>query len=516
MKWPEKLAGGVVLLLVALAVLQYRGLVLASRAEHARLTADIQASLGRFSQEFDDEIQRAQAAEGPGPPGRLEDGPALAARRISGWLATSPDGRLVSAFYRVQGGQLLAFDARTEAFEPVSWPPGLREKMPLPMLLRHGSRLYLTTPVPDELLVLALNFDFLQQVLLPRLVRKHINADYRITVVDHTTADSIVYPAGAPAPAAPPDASVPLLQRRPPGGPEEFEPPQMAPGGFQPAIWELQARHVSGGIPAAVTATLHREMAMNALVLALLAASIAALFFTTRAAHRLAALQMEFVSGVGHELRTPLAVIGSAADNLAGGVVATDEQVRRYGALIRGEGRCLTEMIEQVLSYSALQSGRNPPERRPVEIAGVIESAIAACSGQAEDAHIVIEREIADGLPSVPGNQVSLVHCVANLLGNALKYGDPGHSVRIAAGAEPGWVVIQVTDTGFGIDPSDLPHIFDAFYRGRAVSGGRIRGTGLGLNLVRRIAEAHGGSVRAESSHGKGSCFTLRLPAGAA
>src|SRR5260370_39353811 len=132
---------------------------------------------------------------------------------------------------------------------------------------------------------------------------------------------------------------------------------------------------------------------------------------------------MEFVSGVSHEVRTPLAVIGSAADNLADGVVATDAQVRRYGALIRSEGQRLTEMIEQVLSYASLQSGlqseKKRMDRRPVEIAGVIERAIAACAGQIEESHCVVEREIPAGLPRVAADEASLIHCIANLLGNA-------------------------------------------------------------------------------------------------
>jgi signal transduction histidine kinase len=151
-------------------------------------------------------------------------------------------------------------------------------------------------------------------------------------------------------------------------------------------------------------------------------------------------------------------------------------------------------------------------ERRPVEIAGVIDRAIAACAGQMEESRCVIEREIPGGLPRVAADEASLIHCISNLLGNALKYGEPGHQVRIAASTQAGSVEIRVSDTGFGIEAADLPHIFDAFYRGRKVAEGTIRGTGLGLSLVRRIVEAHDGTVNVESTAGMGSCFTLRLP----
>jgi signal transduction histidine kinase len=446
-------------------------------------------------------------------------------------MATSPDRQLVTAFYRQQAGALLQYNPTTEAFQAAAWPKDLPrfQHLPIPMPIRVGHSLYLFSPSPDVqlILILVLNLDYIQREMLPQLVRKHVDGDYRVIVIDRSLAGSVVYPPGAALADSPPDDSVPLLgmpphgapmglrQPVPPlGGPPDgrLPPPDGRPGPFQPGPWELEARHTAGGLDAAVAAGVRREMATNAVVFALLAASVVVLVVTTRAAQRLAAMQMEFVSAVSHELRTPLAVIGSAADNLAEGVVASEEQVRRYGGLIRSEGRRLTEMIEQVLSYSAMQSGRKKMERRPVEIAAVIDRAIAACAGQAEEARCQIVKQVAPGLPPVSADEASLIHAIANLLGNALKYGAPGHAVRIAARYEDGMVAVEVIDEGYGIDPSDLPHIFDAFYRGRSVGGGTIRGTGLGLNLVRRIAMAHGGTILVKSTLGEGSSFTLRLP----
>ena len=541
---------GVLALIAVLAVLQYRSIVQASRAERARLAGELQASLVRFTQEFDGEINRVVLAVngvGPGPPDRRLDEPAA---RIAGWQAATPYRNLARSIFRFEDGRLYRFDSEKEIFAAVdkpAWLAGLPTMGPPVQVIPMGGGIVILArrmrpggfrpdgpPPPEEEAARAwsaieLNLDFIAHEMLPRLVAKHFAADYAVQVVSRSEPRQVLYASSPDAGLGKPDVSARLFEMRLEGGGvpslgggrrggagEPFRRVPMFPGPDpepgRRGIWEITARHNAGSLDAAASRARNRDLGVSAAVLLLLLASVAALVVVTRRAQRLAALQMEFVSGVSHELRTPLAVIGSAADNLADGVVATDAQVRRYGTLIRNEGRRLTEMIEQVLSYASLQSGKKRMERRPVEIAGVIEGAIAACAGQIEESHCTVEREIPAGLPRVAADEASLIHCIANLLGNALKYGEPGHQVRIAAAAREGSVEIRVTDTGFGIDAADLPHIFDAFYRGRSVAEGTIRGTGLGLSLVRRIVEAHDGTVNVESTAGMGSWFTVRLP----
>lgn len=543
---------GVVALIAVLAALQYRSIVQVSRAERARLADELQASLVRFTQEFDGEINRVLLAAngaGPGPPDRRLEEPAA---RIAGWQAATPYRNLVRAFYRFDGGQLYRFDAEKERFEAADaprWLAGLPAMGPPVQAISGGGGIAILVrnvrprgfgrggpPPPQEEAergwsVIELNLDFVSHDMLPRLAAKHFTPDYMVQVASRDEPRQVFYSSSADAGAGTPDAVTGLFElrfegggmpgfgggRRGGGGPFLRQPPfpGQNPDPGRRGIWEVRVRHNAGSLEAAASQTRNRDLAVSAVVLLLLLLTVAALAVVTRRAQRLAALQMEFVSGVSHELRTPLAVIGSAADNLADGVVASDAQVRRYGALIRGEGRRLTEMVEQVLSYASLQSGKKRVERRAVEIAGVIDGAIEACAGQIEETRCAVEREIPEGLPRVAADEASLIHCIANLLGNALKYGEPGHHVRIVAATQPGSVEIRVSDTGFGIDAEDLPHIFDAFYRGRSVAEGTIRGTGLGLSLVRRIVEAHDGTVNVESTAGMGSCFTLRLPVAA-
>jgi two-component system phosphate regulon sensor histidine kinase PhoR len=130
---------------------------------------------------------------------------------------------------------------------------------------------------------------------------------------------------------------------------------------------------------------------------------------------------------------------------------------------------------------------------------------------------VEVEREIAPGLPPVAADPTALEHAVQNLLSNAVKYGGEQRwlAVRaeVGAGKRGPEVRVTVEDRGPGIDPDDLPHVFEPFFRGREVLASPIHGNGLGLSLVKHIVEAHGGRVSVETEPGKGSKFTLHLPA---
>ena len=225
---------------------------------------------------------------------------------------------------------------------------------------------------------------------------------------------------------------------------------------------------------------------------------------------------MEFVAGVSHELRTPLAVICSAAENLADGVINNRDQIKRYGGLIRDEGRRLTGMVEQVLEFAGAQSGRKNYELRTTDLSRVIEDAVTACRMQLAEGDFKFERKIAPHLPLINADAAALSRAIQNLLSNAMKYG--GDSRWIGLSAEPvktangEEVLIGVSDRGLGIAPSEQERVFEPFYRGKEAQAAQIRGNGLGLSLVKHIVAAHGGRVSVESKVGQGSEFVLRLP----
>lgn len=416
--------------------------------------------------------------------------------------------------------------------------------------------------------VLELNLDFLKNDFFPQLAHKHFagerGMDYQVAVVSKSEPRRVIYssdPGNAAEWRGSADATVDLLRLRPeefarlsfeaaagppaPGA-EDLEPArgppptEETPGGRPPRRrfggglgrgpglpfgglpprgepWQLVVQHRSGSLEHVVASTRQRNLAVSFGVLVLLGAAVGMILISTRRAQRLANLQIEFVAGVSHELRTPLAVICSAADNLAAGVVGSSEQTRQYGSLIRDEGRRLADMIGQILAFAKAQSSRGKYDLRAVEVESIIESALAASKPAIQQAGVEVAKQIDPDLPPVMTDQASLTNCVQNLLSNALKYGNEGGWVAVRASSEAGdkgtEVQISVEDRGPGIDPEDLPYIFEPFYRGARATGAQIHGTGLGLSLVKDFMEAQGGRVTVKSEPGKGSAFTLHVPA---
>ncbi len=222
--------------------------------------------------------------------------------------------------------------------------------------------------------------------------------------------------------------------------------------------------------------------------------------------------QINFVAGVTHELRTPLAVICSAGENLAHGIVDSPGKVTQYGGVIYREGRRLTDMVEQVLEFAGAQSGRQRYDLRPVNVTEVINRAVAAC--QSSKGGFSIETSLDPNLSVVRADAAALQRALQNLISNAIKYDGQSHWARVSAQTFGGNEVrIRVEDRGMGIDPKEVPHIFEPFYRGQEAVAAQIEGSGVGLSLVKQIVEAHGGSVSVKSTPGIGSKFTISLPA---
>jgi signal transduction histidine kinase len=399
--------------------------------------------------------------------------------------------------------------------------------------------------------VIVLNMKYMQSDLFPLLRERYFHGPrglmYRVSIMSQSNPGKPIYESGprpSVNPGSPPDAVIdlvplhagflasPLAAQLPAASgvnrandllatyfrrqlANHRAPIVMLAG--PKADWQMVVRHRSGSVQAAVMQLRRRDLGVSLGVLIVLAVSIALIVVSAQRAQRLARIQMDFVAGISHELRTPLAVICSAAENLADGVVASGNHVKEYGALVRNEGRHLAEMVEQILGFVAQQASRPSEEGMPVEIAEAIDAALVQSGLTLKDSDIEVEKRIEPGLPPVIGDAPALIRCLRNLLVNAVKYGGENRWVRISARSVHARrrleVEIVVEDRGIGIDPADLPHIFEPFYRGRSREVTQIRGTGLGLSLARDIAEAMGGLLFAKSGLGKGSSFILRLPA---
>lgn len=282
----------------------------------------------------------------------------------------------------------------------------------------------------------------------------------------------------------------------------------------QSSDWRLVVRHRRGGaLGAFVVEMRRRDLAIGFGVLLVLAVNMAMLIVTSHRAQRLARMQMDFVTAVSHELRTPLTVIISGADNICSGVVASDRQMKQYGSVIGTQARQLNALVERIFLFAAARQGRLRYDLKPLEIRQVVDAALAGTAGLIESAHADVECEIPDRLPPVAGDAEALSQCLQNLITNALKYGNGDRWIGIRADVHGAEVRVNVSDHGIGIDPADLPHIFEPFYRSPTVRAAQIHGTGLGLPLSQSIAQAMKGRLEVVSTPGRGSTFTLCLPA---
>ena len=276
--------------------------------------------------------------------------------------------------------------------------------------------------------------------------------------------------------------------------------------------WMLSVQHVAGSVDAFVTAERNKSFAIGLGIYLLLVGGILAIVFSAVRSRRFAQRQIDFVSSVSHEFRTPLAVIYSAGENLADGIAKDDGQVSRYGELIKGEGKKLSAMVEQILEFAGANSGRQKFSFASVDVTEIVNDAIKECRPLIESGGFTLETDLAEDLPPIRANRSALSSAVQNLIANSVKYSNSSKWIRISASNGGSSVKIAVEDNGIGIRSDDLKLVFEPFYRAKEVVDAQISGNGLGLNLVKKIAEAHGGRVAVESRPGSGSKFTIELP----
>lgn len=548
-----------------LAILQYGWITEFSAAESQRLHDQLQNGLNLVSRQFNDEIGSASAALIPSDSSVSELGVERAySQRYENWRQTTARGSL---FRRIAlaipaddgngGVELKMLDPDTGRFAGSAWPanwasmqqtiashldgpsadgprgqpfnPRNSALIDIPRFESEGPGLGRSE---QEWLIEELNVDYIRDTMLPELMNRFLGAgthDYDAEVV--LDADRSVPIFGSKIASAP-DGSVTLLDIHmprmrgpgpPPGpaprfgkGPPRPRPRPMdsasAPANFGNGRWRLLVRHHSGSLEAQVERARWRNLAASAGLLFLILLTVALLVRFSRQSQRLAQQQMNFVASVSHELRTPLTVIRTAAFNLRGRLASRPEQVERYGSLIQEESEKLTALVEQVLTFASGEAGHVIRDREPVEVLSLIDSSLQS-SGADEKA--IVERNFQPDLPPVLADKLAMKHALQNLVENALKYGKEGRWVGVSAAAtETGNAVeIRVADHGPGIPADEQDRIFDPFFRGRRALSDQVHGTGLGLSLVKKIIEAHGGTIRVDSRTARGTEFVVRIPA---
>ena len=588
--WQLPAAALLLVLLGALATVQYRWLGEVSEAERDRMRASLRTRASEFTQEFDAELTRVFIAFQMDRD-RLDGAaaPALAAA-YAAWRASTMAPSLVRGVYVAEGrtfesAKVQRFDLEENTLQPSPWPPEFAgmvrrapgflpqvEGLPPPMLLADAvdasvpalivpARRITRSAVGDQVafiahataeasvVIVSLDPGSLRRDLLEPLVAKHfgdaVASEYLVTIVRRDDPSNVVYSSGGDAiDRASADVATGLFDLRM----EELNRQSLGRGGLHPlpnpgdrfaitivrrasgldgkrvlmaggdeqGAWEVRARHRLGSLETVVARSRRRNLAISLGVLGLLAASLVLALAAARRQQRLARQQMEFVAAVSHELRTPLTVICSAGENLADGVIADSVQVKRYGALIQAEGRRLGDMVERVMEFAGISSGTAVRALTDVDLSTVVAEATDALRQDAADRGVTLKVDADGTLPAVKGDVDALRSAMQNIVGNAVKYSPSGATVDISTrvlGGEPPRVQVRVADRGLGIDAADLPHIFKPFYRGQRAVDAQVRGTGVGLSVVRHVIDAHEGTIAVESRAGEGTTIVVELPA---
>lgn len=522
-----------------LAVLQYRWTGALSRAEQVRLRAGLSDHVRRLSRAFDSEWRSQCRALVPDAAEIQAEGLEKAHQmRYASWAAQNrvhAFDRIGIAVPRDRDVVLYSLEAGG-AMQPMQWPAhweslhqAMRQRVtgarviprvdPNSMVVdfvvfdrppRRGS------PPPHELewMIFDLRKDYLVRTLLPALVKQELNSDpevvYDVSVRLTQPPNTLLFSTG-PGFASfdkGADATAGLFSLR---FGDMAERRRRGGNSTAGSRWSLSVRHRQGSLEAAVLHARVVNLVISMCLLALLGGAAIALVRNTVRSRRLAEMQMRFVVGVTHDLRTPLSAIRGAAFNLAGELVTDRAAIKQYAGMIERNAQQLTGMIENVLAYSASTHAAAPARTERFDPGELVRRTCASVGA--------VEVLIAEDLPELDGDPIALERALRNLLDNAMRHARDSGPITVSAVwnheglSLNGDVVIEVSDRGPGIPDAELPFLFEPFYRGEQALAGNIRGAGLGLSLVKEAVERHGGDVTARNNPTGGATFSMRVPA---
>lgn len=220
-------------------------------------------------------------------------------------------------------------------------------------------------------------------------------------------------------------------------------------------------------------------------------------------------IRSEFVHTVSHDLRSPLTSVMGYSE-LVERVGPLNENQRDFLNRIRDGIQHITSLVNDLLDLGNVEAGFDT-QRQFVQLEGILRYTLDMLQGQIKSKRLKVHTDIARSLPALRANPIRLRQVLDNVVGNAIKYSNANGEVKIAIHAEGDQVILQVTDEGLGIPPTDQQYIFDKFYRGSNISP-EVEGSGLGLAIVKSIVENHQGRIWVESAVGKGSSFFIVLP----
>jgi len=233
------------------------------------------------------------------------------------------------------------------------------------------------------------------------------------------------------------------------------------------------------------------------------------IFRTMKKEFALTKLKTDFVSNVSHELRTPLALIKMYAETLEMNRVASEEKRNSYYKIIHQEAERLTRLINNILNFSRIESGKKQYAFRQIDLNKTVNNIVEIYQFHLQNQGFALKLNVDNGELPINADEEAVTEALINLMDNAIKYSDDEKEISISTGRQNGNVLLKVKDSGIGINKENQKYIFDKFYRVSSGSTFTKKGSGLGLSLVKHIMDAHGGEILLESTPGKGSTFTL-------
>lgn len=413
-------------------------------------------------------------------------------------------------------------------------------------VVRHANPFNSLTPIQSsgvDWMVVILNMNYIQNQILPTLANRYFagpnGLEYRIAVVDASSTPQIIYSSreGFPDIAhgafdskmnifGPSSKSVEGNFRESIKSSETMDWRNFSAPVWFPVIqyqpheqpWTLVLQHRTGSLGAIAADIWRRNLLTGGIVLLLLTAGMALILFTSRRAQTLAKLQLDFVASVSHELLTPLAAIYCTGQNFTDGLVQTRSDMIAHGSIITSQARQLTDLVRQILLFASTESGTTRYKMRPLQVSAILRSVRENVAVLVDAAGFRLEEHVEPEMPCVLGDLQAISQCLQNLVSNAVKYSGKSGCVGLSASVQETKghqkdIQISVQDHGPGISAAELAQIFKPFYRSPRVVDAQIHGTGLGLAVAKRIAEAMGGTLTVKSEVGVGSTFTLHLPA---
>ena len=227
---------------------------------------------------------------------------------------------------------------------------------------------------------------------------------------------------------------------------------------------------------------------------------------------RLDRLKDTFIAAVSHELRTPLtSTIGALQTIERTDVDLGPETTRQFVAMAREQAERLAQLVDELLFFSEVETGQLRLSPTTVDFALLVNEAAEAAVPRAGERGVAL-RLVADDIPPLRGDRGRLAQLLGHLIGNAIKFTDAGGSVEVHARAEGDRAVVEIVDTGSGIPADEQQHLFERFFRSRTAVQQATPGTGIGLSIVKAIADAHNGRVSIESEEGRGTTVRVELP----